>query len=85
MAGVHGFELRTTENSPQSAADLHAMLPSLCVVIVRVFCSTFLIVCVPFQFIQWSKLNCSLAVPHMTIKNHFIRQFGAQHHIIDDL
>jgi hypothetical protein len=26
------------------------MLPSLCVVIVRVFCSTFLIVCVPFQF-----------------------------------
>jgi hypothetical protein len=27
------------------------MLPSLCVVIVRVFCSTFLIVCVPFQFI----------------------------------
>jgi hypothetical protein len=36
----------------RSAADLHAMLPSLCVVIVRVFCSTFLIVCVPFQLID---------------------------------
>jgi hypothetical protein len=36
----------------RSAADLHAMLPSLCVVIVRVFAIHVLIVCVLFQFID---------------------------------